>query len=332
MSDSLRLFYSGNSIIVHHLAGNYSEYIFICFSARNNTGNGTLFSEKFLKKYDVECFFVCQSNGNKWWHAPEIFEVAKLISLEVKYSNKKIVLYGSSMGAYGAFHFRNIFNSYFSIAIAPQIYIDRTINSFENRWVTDLNLIQSNLIFDEKQNSLSQASNSVVFYDPTYDLDSMHVDLLKNFDPTNKINYFIEVPYSLHDVARMLVQTKTIQYFILSFLVNDYDIHELSIKCKNLYEQDCKSFSNYFRKIASDVNGSELSSKLIKFDSLIKTTNYLDFEALYMIAEVFFKTGRTEDALDFMDKSIDKYQQTFKSVPPNYLYLKKKSILDTLKH
>jgi len=327
-------FYTGSDLIVFHAEGHYSEFVFVTFSARNEYGDGKIFGDKFLNNLNVEAFYICQTGGNHWWHTPEILTVVKLINSITSKASKKIILYGSSMGGYAAYHLRNFFDSFFSICIAPQIFINLKINSLEKRWLTDLTNIQDRFVFDELENSRIQTGECVIFYDPYHILDCQHVKLHNEFVDCCKNNlnpiFLFEVPYANHDLARLLVNTKTIQKFIMSLLKRDRgDFIDIKKACYSLYESDPKAFSDYFRHEFKNLNELAQSSLISKLEIFMRQRDALDFEALYMMSECLLKIGRISEALIYIDLSISRFELKYNKEPPSYLYMKRENIKKT---
>lgn len=327
MSELTKIF-SGSHLVVSHYLGNVSDFIFVTFSARSDVGEGAIFGDKFLTRLGVESYFICQTGGNIWWHTSEIFVVADLVKRRAALSSKKIILYGSSMGGYAAYHFRDLFDSYFSICIAPQIFVNLSINTRENRWLSDLNSIQGRFIFDELNSAINQSGDLAIFFDPIHVLDSLHVEIHKKNIHAKDDVYFIEVPYSNHDLARLLVNTKVIQKFISSLLSDEgvewYDVGRV---CGKLYEQDAKAFADYFRRNVPSFNDDIYASSSEKLNLFMASGKSLDFEALYMISECLSKVDRHSEALQYMDMSIKEYEEKYKKNSPNYLLLKKENLL-----
>jgi hypothetical protein len=318
--------FTGNDLTLKHINENDAGCIFVSFSARNSQGIGTPFGFGFFEKHDMETYFITQNKSNQWWHTPEIEEIARILRNRKAVSGKKIILYGSSMGGYAACHFRNIFQADIALALAPQIFVDKKYFSDEKRWEFDINKIQENIRFDEIKNINAQNAELFIFTDSLHSLDKLHVEYLLHVREVLSPLTIINIPYSNHDVARLLAQTGVIQQLLI--VINESGLFDYSIipLCKELYLQDAKCFFNYFRhfSLQTETDTTLFDDLQKRFFLFLSQTKNMDFEALYMAAECFSKIGIHDKAIDFIEKSITKYQ--FSSEVPLYLYLKRDSI------
>lgn len=304
------------------------KIIFVTFSEGSPCGNGKPFGLNFFKKNNIEAFFITHRNGNFWWHTPEIDIVAKEVLKQKEKTGKKIVLFGYSMGGYAACHLRNLFQSDLGIGIAPQIFVNtKILDEHEIDGVTcipthrdkiykkDNDFIQSRMIFCEKNNLIQQRGNFFAFYDYLYIPDSIHMGLAKNFKKFPIIN----VPYSNHNVVKLMTKTGAMQSIIFDVIKNiPSPLKKWRFLCKDLYLQDKKCFFDYFRK-----NFKEKNTYLIdNLNNYLSNTNDLDYEGLHLAAECLIKIKKFKESLELMQASIELYKSTYKEEPPKYLILK----------
>lgn len=320
----MSLEFNGNDLCLKHINLDADGCIFISFASWSSTGKGTPFGYSFFEKHNIEAFFIIQAQNNLWWHSSEIEEIAKITRSRKAISGKKVVLYGSSMGGYAACHFRNIFQADMGIAIAPQVFIDKRYLSDEKRWALDIEKIQERMLFDEMKNINVQKSELFVFTDFLHDADNAHISkLLQDREVLNPMT-IIDVPYSNHDVARLLTSTKVIQQLLLYINQNGIFDYSISPLCNELYLQDAKCFFNYFRNSFLDsTKKDELKERFFMFLSQTQTK---DFEALYMASECLSKLGMHNKAIDLIEISITEYETRFSKNAPSYLYLKRDQI------
>ena len=279
---------------------------------------------KFFQKNKIETFFVSQNGKNQWWHTPDVDDVAQIVMRRKDQSGKKLILYGSSMGGYASCHLRTLFGADIAVAIAPQIFVDRKLFPCDSRWERDISNIQNRLRHDETANINAQLGELIVFYDPLHPQDNAHVQHLLNVSqrvpPT-----LVEVPYSNHDVARLLSQTKILQGVLLS--INKDGCFDRSVipVCAESYLRDHKCFFNFFRNhsFSEDQERIDLTNKLHGFLSLSVD---MDFEALYMAAECLSKIKLHASAVEMIDRSIALYRGRYLKEPPSYLFLKRDKI------
>ncbi len=279
----------------------------------------------FFVKKNIEAILISQKDVNHWWHTEEIFKVADIVNKIKKQSDKKVVLYGASMGGYAAVHYRNIFDAELSIAIAPQIFIDKSVAYYENRWQKELDALQGKMIFNEVDNIREQEGVIYILYDPIHIMDNKHIisyqDLIDN--STAK---FIEVPYSGHDLARFLNSTGVLKSIVIQIYEDGKMSNNLLSKFSELYLDDHKAFFNYFRKASLS---SEKQNKFLleTMEKHLKDLEKMDFEALYMVAETLSNFGRYEEAINISKRSIDIYKTKMLKDAPSYLYGKYELIL-----
>lgn len=313
----MRVIFSGDHLDVYYHEGNSSDKIFISFSAWNSQGHGVPFGVSFFKKRGIETYYICQRQGNNWWHTHEIIEVAK----RVNRSDKEVILYGSSMGGYAACHLQKMFSASQSIAIAPQIFIDRKINIMENRWSSDISSVNSRLIFDERSSIGECIAPVHIFYDPLNALDANHVKLLGDVRWGDVMNV-IQVPYGNHDIARVLNNSGILKDILSSAIDGKYT-YDIARRCSNAYLKDKKCFFNFYRHYLKKNKDSEYKAV---FDEHVSDVSNIDFEALYMLSECYLYMGDLYLAEKFIKSSLEKYKNTFSKEPPEYLLLKLRNI------
>lgn len=309
----------------HINADEQGDVLYVTFSAWNPKGLPRYFGEKFFTSRKIEAYLIAQNGVNHWWHTAEIYQIADMVKQRSLESGKKIILYGASMGAYAACHFRNLFDSEYSIAIAPQIFIDKNIFFLEKRWSEDLDSVQDKMIFNEIESLNSQLNKPLyIFYDPFLKNDSNYVDFYKNNILKSKEIHFLEVPYTNHDVARGLNKARVLSEIVLSFNKKPLiEIEKLKHMCSICYLSDARSFFNYFRKLSSKKNKKDLET----FEKFFLQKDDFDFSALYMLAESLVRLERYEEAINISLQSIEVYMQKYSKPAPIYLRNKFKYIV-----
>lgn len=304
--------------------------LYVTFSAWNSQGLSSYFGENFFLKNGIEAFLIAQNGVNHWWHSEEIYELVRIIKARSAETGKYIVLYGSSMGGYAACHFRELFGSKYSIAIAPQIFVDQTYFSSEKRWINELKALQSQMQFNEISNLNSQLNHNLyVFYDSMYDADAEHVKFYHQSITSSSHVNFIDVPYANHDVARSLNQAKILSQIVLSF--NDpakfFSKNQLDQMCSEVYLHDFKSFFNQFRKLDFVSDRETMNALSTNFNEYSSQAEQMDFEALYLLAECLMKLERYEEAINTSLQSIELYISKYSRPAPEYLRNKFKFIV-----
>lgn len=303
------------------------DCIFVTFASWSDK-TSVFFGENFLQKKGVETFLISQKEKNHWWHTEEMYEVAKIV--RERSGDKKVILYGSSMGGYAAIHYRNLFNADIAIAIAPQIFIDKNIAVYENRWEKDLSVLQNKLLFNEIQNVNNQKGTLYILYDCLHPLDNEHTKQFSRVYESNRSDInLIKVPYASHDLARFLHNAGMLKK-IVEEIQNTGVLEADTIgRLNTLYLEDCKTFFNYFRTIKEleVYSDSEKSRLLDKMEKYLEELENMDFEALYMAAESLSNVGLHEKAISLSRKSIDSYKDKYLRDAPTYLYKKHENII-----
>lgn len=85
----------------HFVRGARKGVPFVTFSSRSRQPISPIFGGDFFARRGIPALHV-QSKWNHWWHTPEMAELAEVIA---RLRLGPSVLYGSSMGGYGALMF-----------------------------------------------------------------------------------------------------------------------------------------------------------------------------------------------------------------------------------
>lgn len=302
------------------------DTLYVTFAPWGSTGLPSFFGESFFAKRGLEAFCIAQNGVNHWWHTDELKIIAKIVRELAKKKKKKVVLYGSSMGGYAACHYRYLFNSSFSIALAPQIFIDNKYHDEQNHIIgnkialREKNLLQKAFKFDELYNLEKQKEYPLlVFFDPNHKADTSHIQRYKALITQNTNTCLLEVPHVNHDVAKALNKSGLLSEVLL--LRDKVNVRKLNLLAKTAYIYDSKTFMNYFRK-ESDV--LEKKNMLDIFKMYYEEKNSMDFEALYITAESLLKLQRYEDAIHVSLMSIESYMKLYQYKKTAPSYLKKK--------
>ncbi|MFL9595354.1 hypothetical protein [Aeromonas veronii] len=163
-------------VVCNDNSDNY-EYLIITFTplmVKEDTAhqweNG--FAENMLNSASINnfCFI---SKWNHWWELPSFYNAIEKIKKDSLYLNsKRISLYGSSMGGYGALKSCNILESDYILAIAPQVDI---FSSIESRWRPYISRLRPIGDFPVIETSIYKGRIDIV-YDPL-EPDRKHVDI-----------------------------------------------------------------------------------------------------------------------------------------------------------
>lgn len=300
--------------------------IFVTLSAWNSQGRGEWFAKSLALPRKGPCVFIAQRNGNHWWHTDEIFTVAEQVRALKREGDRPLILYGSSMGGYGACHLMNLFEADLSIAVAPQVLIAPDHLPTEQRWLDERTALAQRPCFDER-NSLGRAgANLLVIFDPFHAMDGAHIAQLHEANGGRSMLHLVPIPHTSHDVARVLARQGILKSFIHPALNGQAPDWAALTACALAYRRDAKSFFNYLRSTYGTLSADARSESLVLARSFLSAGIDLDFEALYMAADVFKLYRLHQDARDLMDRSVAVYEAHARRPPPAYLLKKQASV------
>ena len=132
-----------------------------------------------------------------WYQTPELMRAIDLIGrLRDRY--ERVVTYGNSMGAYGAILVSGLIKATTVIAFAPQFSADAAKVPSEKRWHEARKEIK--FIHDNLLDFTSKTADIYTIYDPFYEEDVRHIDLLREVLPILEI----KLPFAGHYPASSL--------------------------------------------------------------------------------------------------------------------------------
>ena len=301
------------------------EFAYVCFSAWSKGGVGVPFGHRFFESNKIPAYYVIQRE-NVWYTTPDIYDLAEVVKNDAAVNGRKLVLYGASMGGYGALHLRNVFGAVMAVAIAPQLFVHPENCPKENRWPVERTKLMANISAEqERSNWVIQAASTISFFDPHHLQDGNQFRLMDStrgfhFDK----NKLIEVPHANHDVARALVVNEIIQPYLINFARGkEVDLGTMVFECAGLFKKDVKAFLNYYRLSVLDTKSLTRASDRARFNQFMNDKPTLDFEGCYMAAEIYGKLDASEEAVEYSTASLKRYPGEL----PQYLIMKHQFIL-----
>ena len=317
--------YSGSKIKLFWSVGEGYPYCFVTFSAWSSSGEGSPFGLSFFEKHKIPAFYIVHLGGNHWWHTPEMFDVCEIVRRYTEKYFDGCVLYGSSMGGYGAIHFQDFFRAKKSISIDPQLVVSQEYAQFEPRWKADRALI-ADFLFDETKNLKFQIDETVILFDKLHGQDRKHVEIAEKLGVNNCV---IDVPYSNHGSARTLIFSGVLKKYLVG-LADECELNseELAGEAAVSFEKESKTFFNFFRKTILSMGGERRIHYSKLFERFVEDGGAFDFESAYMVAEIYAHLGDSDSALEYSERSLSLYPKS--GSVPNYLLLKHQSIKDRL--
>lgn len=314
--DDLTLFYREPT----KLNENFENFCYLTFAAWSANGIGTPFAQGFLASRGIRSFQVVQKR-NHWWHTREIYRVRDFVLKFVQQKSARLVLYGSSMGGYGSFHLGIQFDAWRTISIAPQFTVKSESIPMDKRWQKEWSAIECEF-GEESAFNWAPPAGCFIFMDRTHELDHLHAC---HFEHQNVVagNNLINVPHTLHDCARVLVNSKVFRELLLSREIFDDDalLHTREA-CLSVFKDNPKTLLNFLRGNSSLDEHYPVDAVV---DLLSQNERSLDFEAMYFAAEFFLRKAAPQLAIKYSDLSISIYPKMNR---PEYLIRKHKWIID----
>ncbi|GEP07368.1 hypothetical protein [Methylobacterium oxalidis] len=235
---------------------------------------------------------------NHWWHTAAIWQLADVVRKHV--ASRPLILYGTSLGAYGALHLRNAFDAAYGFAIAPQVSVSPEVASGDGRWLKDRALIE--LQFDELSNLRMQRATCCVFLDPFDASDRYQYEL---HSPIDKLDSpggiaLVPIPHFTHGAAIHLARSKLIAPLLVEAARGRFpDVSEVRPQFGEAYKLVPKPFFNYLRR-----SEKILERDVALFRQHLDASTTFDYEAAYMASEVFLKLEDRHEAMKWSDRSI----------------------------
>lgn len=209
-----RLFQS-NNLLVRHVPGNSLGHV-VSFEPWHSfdTFDRLAFGEQFFRERGVSPTFVL-TRGNDWYQYPELPDA--LAAVRGTTANaRRVMTYGSSMGAYAAIRFADAVGADAALALSPQYSIDPAKAPFEMRWGPSSRTIR---FADQLDGRVRSAIRPVIVYDPLNE-DRLHVALYRAEIPITEVR----VPHSGHPSTTFLAETGMLGDMVFALLEDRFDV------------------------------------------------------------------------------------------------------------
>lgn len=175
-----------------------SDVLFVTFTGRREKPEKFGFGEKFLQNVEQSGIFFL-SKRNHWWSTPDFLAAIKVVAAWIEARHfKRVVAYGSSMGAHGALLTIGRLPVSEVIVFCPQFSMDPKDMPTERRWLSDVRGID----FSHKQPLLADPNlKPVVLVDPFFVDGMSHVSQLRRIYPSLEL---VPVAASGHKPANFM--------------------------------------------------------------------------------------------------------------------------------
>jgi tetratricopeptide (TPR) repeat protein len=159
----------------------------------------------------------CVAKWNHWWqpHGSRLATGLILQALERLPPGPRL-LYGSSMGAFGAALFSGRLQADTVLMLAPQFSIDPERPPHETRWRQEASRITFH--DDELGSAISRTARKIVLFD-SINADLLHAQMLAEIPGTE----LFATPYGGHAMGHFLLQTRLLQDIVLRAFAGNLD-------------------------------------------------------------------------------------------------------------
>jgi hypothetical protein len=135
--------YEDQFVVVYYKPSNVphsGNFILVTFSPLNFEWQGQSFWGAGLgSKLDVDCIgFVAK--GKNWYPYDSMLRAAAATEIYTSDKKQDIIVYGTSMGGYGALKYSGLLKANYVISISPQASIDpAAVSDFDKRFIVHFN-------------------------------------------------------------------------------------------------------------------------------------------------------------------------------------------------
>jgi acetyl esterase/lipase len=171
----------------------------------------------FLKRRISAVHFI--SKDNHWWQTPEpTAAIEELKNRGLLGGDRRITLYGSSMGGYAALILSRLITPRRMVLFSPQYSIDAARVPFEKRWRGYAARLKFD--YDDMEAGIDHDCEVKVVYDPFFIPDRQHVALIEKLRPVDHV----PIRFAGHNTARTLEELGLITQVIDELLFGDFSV------------------------------------------------------------------------------------------------------------
>lgn len=175
------------------------------------------FGEVYLAKKGISAIHFI-SKANHWWQTPEPLEAIERLKRDgFLPDDRRLVLYGSSMGGYAALIYSRILKPDQVIIFSPQYSIDANKVPFEKRWRNYAAKVRFD--HDDMVAGLDVNVPVKVIFDPFFEPDARHVGLIEAVRPIERVS----IPFAGHNTARVLGELNMITETTDSLILGGFE-------------------------------------------------------------------------------------------------------------
>jgi len=184
-----------------------TDYVMISFGDLNTLADGLrFFADGPADKADIATIGIVAKSGN-WYPASALAAASDVINRHAA-SFPSRILYGSSMGGYGAIKFSKLLSATEVISLCPQWSLDISeCNGFDPDWQDYFNDRMTNMGIHQQDT----AGRIFMFFDPYDKIDAFHATMIRaNSDHVTAL----KVPRVAHHLMAVFAGTNNLLEFI----------------------------------------------------------------------------------------------------------------------
>lgn len=219
----MELYYNDEHVVLSSSYHNNNTLV-ISFSPlideNRSMGKDDGFGVKFFESNEISALYVIPK-WNHWYQYEYIESAIKILKC---YTSRfeKVVLYGVSMGGYGALKYANYLEACSVISISPQAALRGPRSEFDKRFTQFWDKIE--YISDDWLYEKVFPLNTAILYDKYHDQDNKHAQIILNHVKHAKS---IHLPFSGHEVFAVLNESGILSKFILALVESHADYPSL---------------------------------------------------------------------------------------------------------
>ena len=291
MADEL---FRSDDLLVRRVGGHGDACCVVTFD--NFTDFRTLerngFGEAFLDSSGIDAIHVIPRD-NLWYQHPETVEAMARVR-EATRGYRRVVTYGSSMGAYAAVRLAGLVGADAVLALSPQFSIDPAIVPWEERYLICAEQFQD---VWEKTLPYPEIAEAYVGYDPMHGPDTRHVELLaERFRFTR-----LRLPKAGHPVTGFLVEIGVLQDSMRALCRGTFDAEAMLAEAHRLREES----SQYLVNLADDTVYWRRGRRLTLLHKAVRLAPNNALLLARLGAELRY-AGRFEESLAMYRRSVEK--------------------------
>jgi len=213
----MTLFEGRDIRVVSRLVESHRNELVITFTGRSaNPPVEKGFGEVYLAKKGISAIHFI-SKANHWWQTPEPLEAIEKLKRDGLLADRRLILYGSSMGGYAALIYSRVLKPENIILFSPQYSIDARKVPFERRWRNYA--AQVKFDHDDMAAGFDADASVKVIFDPFFKPDARHVDLIETLRPIERVS----IPFAGHNTARVLGELNMITETTDALILGSFD-------------------------------------------------------------------------------------------------------------